>query len=266
MVVTSPPYFGCRCYGDETLGREPDPNDYVNNILEFTDGIYRVLSDSGSFYLNVGDVYFGTKGFSRNTGKYSRKTDHHYKEHKLVKQDGKYLQHKQLLMLPARIAIGMQERGWILRNQIIWEKPNPIPSYSKDRRLPVYEYVYHFVKSKKYHFDYKLAKELGHHRDVIKCGIEAYGVFHQATFPMKLVKPFILTTSKEGDVVLDPFSGAGTVATVCNDLGRKYIGIELSKEYCEVARKRIEEGSYEKSCKPPIDKSILDCFKTKKAV
>ena len=59
------------------------------------------------------------KGFSRNKGKYARKTDIHYKEHKVTKLDGLYLQNKQLLMLPERLAIGMQEQGWILRNKII---------------------------------------------------------------------------------------------------------------------------------------------------
>ena len=142
LIITSPPYFGCRIYGNETLGREESPLDYVNNLLKFTIELKRVLHKEGSFYLNIGDVYFGTKGFIRNKGRYARKTDIHYKEHKIVKPDSKYLQYKQLLMLPERVAIGMQEQGWILRNKIIWEKPNPVPSYSPDRQYPVYE---HFV-------------------------------------------------------------------------------------------------------------------------
>lgn len=127
LIITSPPYFGCRVYGNETLGMEADPREYVENILTFTDEFKRVLHSEGSFYLNIGDVYFGSKGFIRNKGKYARKTDKHYKTHKIVKPDGRYLQYKQLLMIPERIAIGMQEQGWILRNKIIWEKPNPLP-------------------------------------------------------------------------------------------------------------------------------------------
>ena len=152
LVITSPPYFGCRVYGNETLGREENPLNYIDKLLLFTEEIKRVLAIDGSFYLNIGDIYFGTKGFSRNKGKYARKTDTHYKEHKVVKPDGKYLQYKQLLMIPERVAIGMQQQGWILRNKIIWEKPNPVPSYSPDRRYPVYEHFFHFVKSKKYFF------------------------------------------------------------------------------------------------------------------
>ena len=147
LIITSPPYFGCRIYGNETLGREEHPFEYVNNILQFTTELKRVLKNDGSFYLNIGDIYFGTKGFIRNKGKYARRTDKHYKEHKIAKPDGKYLQYKRLLMLPERVAIRMQEQGWILRNKIIWEKPNPVPSYSPDRRYPVYEHIFAKLRS-----------------------------------------------------------------------------------------------------------------------
>jgi len=241
LIITSPPYFGCRVYGDETVGREENPLDYLQSLFEFTVELKRVLKKDGSFYLNMGDVYFGDKGFSRNRGKYRRKTDKHYKEQKIVKSDGKYLQHKQLLLLPPRLAIMMQEDGWIVRNQNLWEKPNPIPSFSKDRRMPVYEYFYHFVKSQKYYFDYEMAKKLNHHRDIIKCGIEPFGE-HQATFPEKLISPFIETTSRKGDLVLDPFGGSGTVGVVSQRKKRKYVLIELNPEFCEIARKRIKSG------------------------
>lgn len=190
------------------MGREEDPQGYVKNLLKFIFKFMRVLKKEGSFYLNIGDMYFGTKGFIRNKGKYARKTDKHYKEYKIVKPNGKYLQYKQLL-LPERIAIGMQEQGWILRNKIIWEKPNPVPSYSPDRRYPVYEHIFHFVKSRKYYFDLIKAKELKHHRDIIRNGIEPFKS-HQATFPLSLIKPFIITTTKPDDIVLDPFIGSGT--------------------------------------------------------
>ena len=240
LIITSPPYFGCRVYGNETLGREENPLEYVNNIFKFAVQFKRVLKSTGSLYLNIGDVYFGTKGFSRNTGKYKRKTDHHYKEHKIVKNDGKYLQDKQLLLLPHRVAIKMQDDGWVLRNDIVWEKSNPLPAHSKDRRLPVKESIFHFVKSKKYYFDYPLAKELGHHRDVIRNGIEPFGN-HQATFPKSLITPFILTTTKKGDVILDPFMGSGTVAVVSIENDRQYIGFEFNEDYVKEAKERIEE-------------------------
>ena len=240
LILTSPPYFGARIYGNETIGREEDPRDYIINLLKFTLQLKRVLHSEGSFYLNIGDMYFGSKGFSRNKGRYARKTDHHYKEHKIIKPNGSYLQHKQLLMLPERLAIGMQEQGWILRNKIIWEKPNPVPSYSPDRRYPVYEHFFHFVKSKKYYFDLPTAKKLNHHRDVIRNGIEPFKK-HQATFPLSLIKPFVLTTTKKNDLVLDPFMGSGTTAVACIELERKYLGFEINKEYYRDSLERISE-------------------------
>ena len=106
--------------------------------------------------------------------------------------------------------------------------------------MPVYEYIFHFVKSKKYYFNYPLAKELGHHRDVIKCGIEAYET-HQATFPTKLVEPFVLTTSKENDVVLDMFSGSGTVGEVALKHNRNYIGIEVNPSSVKEANEHLKQ-------------------------
>ena len=238
LIITSPPYFGCRVYGNETIGREEHPFEYVTNLLGYTSQLKRVLHKEGSFYLNIGDVYFGTKGFIRNKGTYARKTDKHYKEHKIAKPDGKYLQYKQLLMLPERVATGMQEQGWILRNKIIWEKPNPVPSYSPDRRYPVYEHIFHFVKSRKYYFDLAIAKRLNNHRDIIRCGIEPFGE-HQASYPLSLIKPLILTTSKENNIVLDPFMGSGTTAVACVELNRKYIGFEINEEFCKLAEERI---------------------------
>jgi site-specific DNA-methyltransferase (cytosine-N4-specific) len=242
LIITSPPYFGCRVYGNETLGREENPIDYINNFLKYTIEFKRVLHKEGSFYLNIGDIYFGTKGFSRNKGSYVRKTDKNYIEHKIIKPDGKYLQYKQLLMLPERIAIGMQEQGWILRNKIIWEKPNPVPSYSPDRRYPVYEHIFHFVKSRKYFFDLEIAKKLNNHRDIYRNGIEPFKE-HQASFPISLIKPLILTTSNENDIIFDPFMGSGTTAVAAIETNRNYIGFDINKDFCQIADKRIQNSN-----------------------
>lgn len=238
LIITSPPYFGCRQYGNETVGREINPIDYVLKFLEFTPLIMRALSKEGSFYLNIGDVYFGTKGFSRNSGKYKRATDNHYKDHKICKPDGNVLQYKQLLMLPARVAIGMQDQKWILRNDIIWHKPNAIPSFSKDRRLPRYEHIFHFVKSQKYYFDYEKAKELNHNKDIIEQIVKPFKK-HQASFPVEMIEDLILTTSKEGDVVLDPFAGSGTTALAAKKNNRRYVGFEINPDYVEIANQRL---------------------------
>jgi len=240
LIVTSPPYWACRVYGNGTLGREKNPLDYVDNLFPIISQCKRVLSADGSLYLNIGDLYFNTSGYSRNTGSRKRKTDSQYKERDIVKPDGKYLQYKQLLLLPSRLAILMQEDGWILRNSIIWRKTNPLPNHSPDRRLPVYEYIFHFVKSRKYYFDYDMAKKLGNYTDIMETNVEAFQE-HLATFPERLIHPLIMTTSKPNDLVLDPFMGAGTVAVVCKKNQRHYVGIELVPENVRIAERRIKD-------------------------
>lgn len=240
LIVTSPPYWACRVYGSGTLGREKNPLDYVDNLSPYMAELKRVLSPCGTLYLNMGDLFFNTSGYSRNTGDRKRKTDSQYKERDIVKPDGKYLQYKQLLLLPSRLAIKMQDDGWILRNQLIWRKTNPLPNQSPDRRMPVYEYIFHFVKSRKYYFDNEMAKKLGNYTDIMETNVEAFGD-HLATFPEKLIYPLIMTTSRVNDVVLDPFMGAGTVGVVCKKNKRHYVGIELVPENVKIAEQRIKD-------------------------
>jgi len=242
LIVTSPPYYQCRNYGGgrNELGREWHPIAYIENLVMHAVEWNRILAEDGNLYLNLGDCYFGTKGFSRNTGKHKRKTDHHYLGHDKVRSEGNSFQDKQLMLLPSRVAIEMQKLGWILRNEIIWTKPNALPAHANDRRLPAHEKIFHFVKSGTNYFDQQTAKRLGSHRDHTMHGIEAYKK-HQATFPETLVVPFVLTSSRENDVVLDPFMGAGSVAVVAKRCNRHWIGFELVKENCELANARVRE-------------------------
>jgi len=242
LVITSPPYFGCRVYGNETVGREEDPRDYVDKIVDFTRDIKRVLRPDGSFYLNIGDVYYGTKaGFKGFKGKASRKTHKHYEGRTIIEPDGKYLQNKQLLLLPTRIAAKMQDEGWILRNTIIWKKNNAMPVPAPDRFLPTYEYIFFFAKSGDYYFDLKQSKKsLFNGKDVFTVNIEPFGK-HQATFPRQLVYPIISTSSKEGDIVMDPFGGSGTTGCVAKYHGRKFILLEINENSCKDARQELSE-------------------------
>jgi DNA modification methylase len=130
MVLTSPPYWNLRNYGvKDQMGLESDPQEYINRIATIFDEVKRVLKKTGSLYLNLGDTYCG------------------------VGSDNGWLCPKQLLLLPPRIAIAMQERGWLLRNLIIWHKPNSMPSSVKDRLTNTWEYLFFFVKSRRYYFD-----------------------------------------------------------------------------------------------------------------
>ncbi len=123
-VFTSPPYWQMRKYdlssnGTVHLGDEDDYRDFVNNLADIFDEVKRVLKKSGSLWLNLGDKYHN----------------------------------KNLMGIPWRVAIELQDRGWILRNDIIWDQMKGTQS-AKDRLRDVYEHIFHFVKSKKYHYDH----------------------------------------------------------------------------------------------------------------
>ena len=139
------------------LGLEPHPQMYINHIVEIFREVKRVLKDTGTLWLNIGDTYCEAKG-----GYYEKRKDNNEfgftnKEHQLKRKapiyDGNWLQPKQKLMIPERVAIAMQDDGWILRNKIIWFKPNHMPSSVADRLSCSYESVFFFSKGRKYYFD-----------------------------------------------------------------------------------------------------------------
>jgi DNA modification methylase len=130
MVITSPPYWALRDYGAEgQLGLETTFQEYINKLCDIFDEVKRVLKKSGSCWVNLGDAYSGSgKGVGG-------------------------IKSKSLLQIPSRFAIGMCNRGWILRNEIIWHKPNAMPQSVRDRFTVDYEKLFFFVKSKKYYFE-----------------------------------------------------------------------------------------------------------------
>lgn len=149
MVITSPPYWGLRDYGvKEQIGQEKTLEEYLNNLQDIFNEVKRVLKDKGSCWVNLGDAYGGTqsKGNSRDP-KY--KQGRNGQENSLSK---KY-QAKSLLQIPSRFAISMTDNGWILRNKVIWHKPNCMPSSVKDRFTVDFEELFFFTKNKKYYFE-----------------------------------------------------------------------------------------------------------------
>lgn len=242
LVITSPPYFNLRNYdvGENSLGNKINPDLYVGHVVEFMDEVHRVLKKNGSLILNVGDKYYSNNGRHRcNIKKYKRTTHKHYNNLPQLRQIDNYRQWKQLLLLPSRIASKMQQTRWILRNEFIWIKNNAVPNVAKDRSSPATERIYFFVKSKKYFFDYNIARKLIPN-DIIRCNSEPFKK-HPSSFPEKLIEPFILIMSKIGDVVLDPFSGSGTVPYVARKHNRNFIGIDLSKKFCKLAEERVKQ-------------------------
>ena len=125
-VITSPPYYGQRDYcTEEQIGIEENPDEYINRLLEIFDEVKRVLKEDGTLWINLGDKYI----------------------------DGS------LAGLPWKLALALKERGWILRSDIIWYKPNAMPSSVKNRPTTDHEYMFLFAKSSKYYYDADAIRE-----------------------------------------------------------------------------------------------------------
>ena len=153
--MTSPPYWALRDYGvSGQLGLEPTFQEYINKLCDIFDEVKRVLRKDGTLWVNIGDTYGGS---GNSTGHTSETKNLGYTTSQMGASKGNQEAtkgyEKALLNIPARFSIEMQNRGWILRNVIIWHKPNCMPSSVKDRFTVDFEYLYFFVKSKKYWFE-----------------------------------------------------------------------------------------------------------------
>lgn len=127
MCVTSPPYFNLRDYGNvNQIGLEKTSEEFINKLVLVFREVYKLLETNGTLWLNIGDTY------SKN---------------------------KQLLMIPARLAIALQKDGWILRQDIIWNKTNSMPEIVTDRCVASHEYIFLFSKAKKYLFNHLAIQE-----------------------------------------------------------------------------------------------------------
>ena len=259
MVATSPPYFGLRAYGDSEaeIGREQlhdchgwargemcsEQPCYVCTIRGVARELWRVLRDDGTFWLNLGDSYatthHGKQGSTHSDAFHA--TGQAYVDNvtgsRREKKVPSGLKAKDLIGIPWRVALALQADGWYLRSDIIWHKPNPMPSSVRDRCTPAHEYVFLLTKNRRYFYDADAIREAavarqqqrftavseqpggaarveqgGHNplsqggtgtirnkRDVWTINTKPYAKAHFAVWPPKLVEPMILAgTSAKG--------------------------------------------------------------------
>ena len=277
-VVTSPPYWGLRDYGeDEQLGLEPKPDDFIENLCRVFDEVWRVLKDDGTIWVNLGDSYSAQRWTGSGKGQAMNKNNDGHRDINPIKESG--LPDKNLVGIPWKFAFAMQARGWYLRQDIIWSKPNPMPESVRDRCTKSHEYIFLMTKQPKYYYDNEAIKEDAiwaeekragqgrlnyqgkrqgvegtgqeafvsivdkrNKRSVWTINVKAYREAHFATYPPELVTPCILAGSKEGDIVLDPFSGSGTTGEVALKHGRNYIGLELNPDYAVLSERRLTKA------------------------
>ena len=277
MCVTSPPYYGLRDYGGETdqIGQEDTPEQFVDNLVSVFREVRDVLKDDGTLWVNIGDSYYnyrpGTGGLPKQTVSKTSQDLPTQCNRRANKLDG--LKEKDLIGIPWMLAFALRADGWYLRQDIIWHKPNPMPESVKDRCTKSHEYIFLLSKQRKYYYDNEAIKEpvkqdwgkrdrttgkyhnpgtgLQPHsgltksyerknkRDVWSVTNKPYKGAHFACFPPDLIEPCILAGSKKGDIILDPFMGSGTTASVALTHDRHYYGCELHENYGSLIQKRI---------------------------
>lgn len=324
-VITSPPYWQLRDYGyPEQWGLEPTYQEYLEHLWSLMDEIYRILKSTGTAWINLGDTYAsGSRakdGKNHTTSKKSK--EHHIEPYTKPNYQGL---DKCLVLIPHRFAIGCIDRGWIMRNDIIWAKRNGMPESCQDRFSKKHEYIFFMTKSQKYYFDLngirnspkkqsieralrgisennkwinvadgqvphnlsqprtKILKEnaemfgspraRNHRKQIVGApgrdkpsryrNVEKpnnpFGANpgtvsdfwdiptqpnsenHFAGFNFKLIEKPIIAGCPENGIVLDPFCGTGTTLIRALQLNRKIIGIDGSREYCNITRKGISK-------------------------
>ena len=283
-IVTSPPYFGLRDYGTEgQYGLESSPAEYVERMGALFSELRRVLADDGTLWLNLGDSYYSGRG---NPGPNSADEKQAARRGWIRPQDRcgvEWSSPKNLLGIPWRVAFALQDDGWILRNAIIWHKPNAMPESVTDRLSNRYEPLFMFSKSRRYWFDldpiregegwgggrtWQERKEQGEPMraglngqqavgrggftttqgrnpgDVWSIPTQPFPGAHFACFPVALPIRCILAGCKPGGTVLDPFSGSGTTGLAAQRTGRRYVGIDLNREYLDLSlRTRLQQSA-----------------------
>lgn len=240
-IVTSPPYWGLRDYNiDDQIGLEPTLPQFINSLVSVFREARRVLRDDGVLWLNIGDGF--TSG---NRGWRAPDKKNPARAMSVRPNTPEGLKPKDLMGIPWRLAFALQDDGWYLRADIIWNKPNAMPESVKDRPTRSHEYLFMFSKQEQYYYDRDAVKELNGRnlRSVWNVNTTPFPGAHFATFPQKLVDPCVKASSRPRDFVLDPFFGSGTVGLAAEQLGRSYVGIELNPEYVALAADRLQASS-----------------------
>ena len=244
-IVTSPPFYGQRDYGVRgQIGLEVHPRQYIERLVKVFDACARVLKPTGSLWVNIGDTYWSGRGEHRS-GESKQSARRFGLRPQDRKGDGVWTRNKQQLLIPHRLAVAMQEAGWIVRNDNVWVKPNPIPDQVRDRCSTSHEYVFHFVSQRFYYFDREsVGRETGKTRKLPP--LDTWMVpptrglnGHKAAFSEDLISLPIRATTPTDGVVLDPFAGSGTTLAFTRRLGLRSIGIDIKREYCQTMKDLI---------------------------
>ena len=199
--VTSPPYYALRDYGmDEQIGLEETPQAYIDRLTDVFMEVYRVLKPTGTCWLNIGDSYNGNKKGNTETNKNKRVAESNHFEKKLW--DG--AKQKDLIGIPWMLAFTLRAKGWYLRQDIIWHKPNVMPEPSTDRCTKSHEYIFLLSKSERYYFDYEQIQEDATTMENRPAGVVRNRKFGYDSKQNRHPEAYLMSgTSKQGEVSAD---------------------------------------------------------------
>lgn len=266
---------------DEQFGLEPTIADYIANTVKVFETMRPKLKDTATIWWNVGDSYAMSSMRGKNSSFKSIDQSHTGITNVQRRLTDNY-KAKDLMMIPNRVAIALQEAGWYIRSEIIWHKPNPMPESVKDRPTSAHEKIWLITKNKKYYYDAEAIKEdaktaptvrdkVGegydpkyakgarfsdgarvwgtekkNKRNVWKVTTKPCKHAHFATFPKDLIEPCILAGCPIDGTVLDPFGGSGTVGIVAENNNRNSVLIELNDDYIEIMNRRFRDEIMDK--------------------
>lgn len=248
-MVTSPPFYGQRDYGvDGQIGLEEHPRQFIANLVACFEAARPVLAENGSLWVNLGDTYWSGKG-EHKSGESKQSARRFGLRPQDKAGDGLLCKPKQLLLIPHRFAIAMQDENWLVRNDNVWVKPNPIPDQVRDRCAMSHEYMFHLVKSRWYYFNKAAVGRRSESGNILpppdtwEIAPARSSHQHKARFSEELVRIPILATTPPGGVVLDPFGGSGTSLAFARRHGFRAIGIDLKLEFCQLMVDQIKENT-----------------------
>ena len=260
---------------DLQIGLEETPKEFIDNLVEVFACVWDILSDDGTLWVNLGDSYYNYRpGKGQALNKQTVASNNQDLPQECARRGNKLegFKEKDLMGMPWRLALALQDFGWYLRQDIIWHKPNPMPESVKDRCTKSHEYIFLLSKKSHYYFDSSAIQEPANYpnddrgsradvrrgteansmsgktgetrnkRDVWTVATKPYHGAHFAVYPEELIEPCVLAGSRVGDIVFDPFFGSGTTGAVAQKLGRQYIGCELNKDYEKLQNERLAQG------------------------
>ncbi|MYW93430.1 site-specific DNA-methyltransferase [Amycolatopsis rubida] len=243
-VVTSPPYWGLRDYRVAgQFGAEPTVDLYVTNLVEVFDRVSRVLRPDGTAWLNLGDCFGGSWGNYVARGSVARtaaaRMASRYGVHRPPQSA---FRRKDLVGVPWRVALALQEQGWLLRNAVVWEKPNARPESTRDRLSQRYETVFLLTRSPEHWFAPE--SDAGEVRsDVWRVPTGRSGIGHPAAGTLEIARRCVRLGCPRGGVVLDPFCGTGTTGVAALEHGCSFVGVDLDPVCAGLARRRLAEAA-----------------------